>query len=83
MPKYRLYGKVEVEVSIVVKAEDVDAAYEAASDLWPGLSGYVGNGGTGDRMIGPADYEHDEKIEDMGGGDDPEWNHVEEVEGDE
>lgn len=82
MPRFRVYGTVSLEISMVIEADDADDADDArteASEHWPGLTGYVGNGGGGDRMIGPSDYDHDEKIGDLGGGDDPEWNHVEQV----
>lgn len=72
MPRYAVYGSVTVSVSMEVEAEDEEAAIEAAEREWPGLSGYVGNGGGGDRLLGPAGYENNEKVEEVG--DEPKWN---------
>lgn len=75
--KVRVHGKLLVPVYIDVEVDDDDKekAYEAASDVWPGLSNYVGNGRRGGGLVGPCDpLEHNASIDAVD--DTPEWDEV-------
>jgi hypothetical protein len=52
--KFTVYGSVPVSVCMTVEADTEEAAIEAAYEEFPGLSGYVGNGGT-DQLVGVCD----------------------------
>lgn len=51
MKKYKVHLQKIVDVYIEVEAEDKESAIEEAYD-YAYLDGYVGNGGTGDKLIG-------------------------------
>lgn len=72
MPNYRVWGMMTVSVSIQVEADDEDDAFEVADEVFDGLKGYAGNGGT-DKLVGVSGP--GETIEP--GGDYPEWDSAE------
>ena len=49
--KYRVKGRVSVDVTIEVEADSAEEALEVANDELCGLNQYVGNGGM-DKLIG-------------------------------
>lgn len=49
--KYKVYGTVEVTVTLEVEANDVNEAFEIAEAQRDSLSAYVGNGGM-DKLVG-------------------------------
>jgi hypothetical protein len=51
---FKVYGTVRVGVTITVEAADEQEAYKEADQLFPGLTHYVGNGGT-DQIVGVND----------------------------
>lgn len=51
MAKWRVYGEVNVGVTITVEADSEEAAIDAAYEEFDGLSGYAGNGGSG-KLVG-------------------------------
>jgi len=52
MKKWTVYGNCVVGVAVTVSAETEEEAIEAAYDEFDGLTGYVGNGGIGDKLVG-------------------------------
>lgn len=49
--KYRVFGTAIVNVSVIVEANDEEAAIEIACEELAELSSYCGNGGT-DKLVG-------------------------------
>lgn len=77
MPRYKVSGYVKMWCSIEVEADDEDGAVEAASEHWPGLSDYAGNGANHGRLIGHAE----DNVEITAPEDTPDWDEddIEEV----
>ncbi len=54
MSKYRVYGSLAITVWVEVEADSENDAIEVADQKFSGLTGFVGNGGTG-KLIGVYD----------------------------
>jgi hypothetical protein len=74
--KYRVYGYTTVSLSMLVEADSPEDAKDEAALSWPGLTGYVGNGATGGRLLGPHVDDSDPSIESDGS--EPTWNDAQE-----
>ena len=51
--KFKVLGTQSVSVYIEVEADDEESAIDAAYNIFGGLTGYVGNGGTG-KLVGTS-----------------------------
>ena len=54
MKKWNVYGNVSIGVTMNVEAETKEEAMEKACEMFPGLTGFVGNGGI-DKLVGVYD----------------------------
>ena len=73
--RYKVTGKITVEVTIEVEADSADEALEVAYDKRSSLTHYAGNYGSGDKLIGV-----DGANETVSADDEIEWTEAEELE---
>jgi len=52
MSRYKVYGTIEILVSMIVEADDEEAAIEIANEDFDGLQDYAGNGRVGGALVG-------------------------------
>lgn len=74
MANYCVYGLATATVTITVEADSPEEALEKANDQFGGVSGYAGNGGMGDKLIGVSGWNETIQYDDS-----PEFTDVEEV----